>query len=149
MCVCPSVCLWLLQSQITLDPMARLRSNFQGPLNSFQVIFGRVIWTQRPSTISSQGFGAWRLCHTFSGRVGQGQTNVGSGILIFSPQPKKRELEGGAGKGWFKCFGILTFFIKGTTSKIRHWLLLVLCSFSIWCTPKVPRGTPWAQQGAN
>ena len=53
MCVCPSLCLsvhlWPLQSEITFDPIVRLWSNFQGQLNSLQVIFGQVVWIPQPS----------------------------------------------------------------------------------------------------
>ena len=82
--------------------MVRLWSNFQGPLNSLQVIFGRVIWTLRPSGSGPDpenglfrqiyllpGFWASGSCHTFSETGGQGKQNIGRGILIFYPWPEK------------------------------------------------------------
>ena len=74
-CVCPSVRPSVRVSQqkssVTFDALDRSAQNFQGPLNSLQVIFGRVIWTLGPlgrgrtqkkgvseKSISSGGFGA-------------------------------------------------------------------------------------------
>ena len=57
-------------------------------------------------SISSQGFGAGELCHTFLETGGQGKQNVLSGILIFGPRPKKTGLEGGGGRGCNQNFGI-------------------------------------------
>ena len=67
------------KSALTFDSVDGPAQNFQGLLNSLQVIFGWVTRTQGPSgrawtpqkgvsakSISSQGFGAGGSCHTFS-----------------------------------------------------------------------------------
>ena len=46
--VCPSVRLSLRKSAVTFEPLDGTAQNFQGPLNSSQVIFGRVTQTPRP-----------------------------------------------------------------------------------------------------
>ena len=159
MCVCLSVCLsvrlWPLQFEITFDPMARLWSNFQGPLISLQVIFGPLIWTPRPSGSGPDPekcvFCQIYLLPGYWGRgvvsylLGNGTTrqkNVGSGILIFGPGPEKTGPEGRVGHGCGQNFGISTFFIKGAPSKMRSWLFYVLCNFLIWRTPLVPEVPP-------
>ena len=62
------------------------------------------------------------------------------------PDTENTGPEGRGGRG-HQNFGILTFFNKGTPSKIRRWSLFVLCSFLIWCTPRVPWVSPgpWSQ----
>ena len=70
MCVCVSVCVSPLQSQITFDLFLGWQKNIQGLLNSLKVSFGQVIWTSGPrdqaltpkngvsrKSISSWGFG--------------------------------------------------------------------------------------------
>ena len=48
LCVCPSVCP-CKNSAVTFDSLDGPARNFQGPLNSAQVIFGRVTRTPGPS----------------------------------------------------------------------------------------------------
>ena len=96
--------------------------NFQGQLNSSQVIFGRVIWTPRPSltpksgfsakSISYQSFGAGELSDTFLEMGGQGK-KCWEEFFYFGPRARENRA------------------IKGTPSKIRGWSLLVECNFLI------------------
>ena len=153
-CVRPSVHPSLQKSGVTFDSLDGPARNFQGPLNSAQVIFGRVTWTPGPSgsgpdpqkgfsakSISSGGFGAGGSCHTFFklGQRGE-QNNVGSRILIFCPQPKITGLEGGAGRGAIKILELQHFY-KMESTKISCRSLLVLCNFLIQRTPRAP-GVP-------
>ena len=98
------------KSVITFGSLDKSPQNFQHPLNSLQVIFGQVIWTQGPQgqaptsksgfcakSISSQGFGAGGWCHTFSEKVDAAK-NVQIQFFIFGPRPKKMGLAGGAGQ---------------------------------------------------
>ena len=66
----------------------------------------------------SQGFWERGSCHTFLGTGGRSKKNVGS---VKGPKPKKTGPEGNAGQKGDLNFGITTFVIKGTTSKIRRW----------------------------
>ena len=47
LCVCASVHLSLQKSAVTFEPLDGSAQNFQGPLNSSQLIFGRVTRTPR------------------------------------------------------------------------------------------------------
>ena len=67
--------------------------------------------------------------------------NVGRGILIFCPRPKKMRPECGAGLGGNQNYGISAFVTKATLSKTIR-LSLFLCSFLIWRTPKAPKVPP-------
>ena len=159
-CVCVSVCLSLQKSAATFEPLDGLAQNFQGPLNSSQLIFGRVTRTPRPAgsgpdpenakSISSGGFGAGGSCHTFSESGQRGKQNVGSRILIFGPRPEKTGPEGWASRGADKNFEISTFFIKGTPAKIGRWSFSVLCNILIRRTPRappVPQGPGGSREG--
>ena len=120
------VCVSPLQSQLTFDMLVGSARNFQGLLNSSQVIFGRVTRTPGPlgsgpdpkkrvsaESISSEGFGVGGSCLTFTETGRQGEQNVGSGILIFGLLPEKTGPESRSCRGANQNFGILTFFIKG------------------------------------
>ena len=137
-----SVRLSLRKSAVTFEPLDGSARNFQVPLNSSQLIFGRVTRTPKKrvsaKSISSRGFGAGGSCRTFSESGQRGKQNVGSGILSFGPRPEKTVPENGAGRGANKNFGISTLFIKGTPAKIGRWSLLVLCNFLIRRTPRAP-----------
>ena len=95
LCVCVSVRVSPRKSAATFEPMDGSAQTFQGPLNSLQVIFGRV----SAKSISSGAFGARGSCCTFSESGQRGEQNVGSRVLSYGPRPEKTGPEGGAGRG--------------------------------------------------
>ena len=134
LCVCPSVCLSLQKSAVTFEPLDGSVWNFQGPLNSPQVIFGRVTWTPGPGPRKS-GFPP-----NLSPQVVLGQGFV---LHLYGIETTRRTKswkrnfeiwplagENGAG-GANQNFKISIFCIKVTPAKIRRWSLLVLCNFLI------------------
>ena len=127
---------------------------FQGSHNSWQVIFEWVIWTRGPGgqaqtpksmfsakSISSQGFEAGRSYHTFLEREG----SVKNIRVEFWFLAHGTSMQGWRGLGGEQNFGISTFFIKGTPSKIRHWSMFVYATF--WLdAPLGPQGYPQSQE---
>ena len=108
----------------------RIGAKFSGPLNSSQVTFGRVNWTQglwgsgpepkkgvSAKTISSEDFGAGWSCCTFSELGQRGKKNVGSRILIFGTGPEKTGPEGGAGLGYPKFLNFDIFYQSNSPLK--------------------------------
>ena len=101
-----------LKCQITFDRFVGWQPNFQGPLNSSQVIFGQVILTPEPPgsgrdpekggfmpNLSPPGvLGQGGRVAPLRNRDDLGEQSIGSGILIFCPWPKKTGLAGRAPK---------------------------------------------------
>ena len=106
-CVRPSVRPSLRKSAVTFDPLDGSARNFQGPLNSSQVIFGRVTRTPGPS--GSCGFAGFRQIYLLRGFWGRGVVSHLFGIRT-TRQTKRWERnfdfwptagENGAGRrGW-------------------------------------------------
>ena len=97
-CVRASVRPSLRKSAVTFEPLDGSARNFQGPLNSSQLIFGRVTRTPGPAGSGPdpekagfrqiyllRGFWGRGSCRTFSESGRRGEQNVGSGILSFGP----------------------------------------------------------------
>ena len=152
LCVCVSVRLSLRKSAVTFEPLDGSAQNFQGALNSSQLIFGRVTRTPGPAGSGRDpekaGFRQIYLLRGFWGRgvvlhlFGIGttrQTKRWERNFIFGPRPEKTGPEGGAGRGPDQIFGISIFLIKGTPAKISCLSLFVLCNFWIRRTQRAPR----------
>ena len=105
--VCPCIRASLRKSAITFNLFARAAQNFQGLINSSQVVFGQVIWTPSPKGsaltpksgfsakyISSQGFGSGGRVIHFCKREDKAKINVGSGIMICSPRARQNPQKG-------------------------------------------------------
>ena len=143
-CVRASVCPSLRKSAVTFEPLDRSARNFQGPLNSSQVIFRRVTRTPGPAGSGPDpkkvGFrqiyllrGFWSrgvVSHLFGIRTTR-QTKRCKRNFEFRPTAR----ENGAGRrGWpgaDQKFGFSIFFMKGTPAKIGHRSFSVLCNFLI------------------
>ncbi len=124
-----SVCLSLLKSALSLEPFDGSAPNFQGPLISLQVIFGRVTQTPRPSGSGldpkKEGFyqiyllgGFWGVVlHLFRIGTTRQKKHRKRNYDLWS-WPEKTGPEGGAGRGAILNFGISIFFKKGTPLKL-------------------------------
>ena len=151
---CPSVHLSVCPSQrksaITFEPLDWQAQNFQDPLTSSQIIFGRVTQTPRPSgsspdpkkgvsgkSISSGDFGAWGSCRTFS-ESGQ----------VLAHSRRKRSRKAGLAGGRPKFFNFKFFLYKWPPLKLGTGRFLPYATF--WSdAPWGPHGYPEAQGGGE
>ena len=127
MSVCP--CIHHFQKRaVTFYSLDRPQGNFQGLLNWLQVTFGWVTRTPGPSRsgpdprkrvsakyISSEGFEAGGLCHTFSESEQQGNQKVLEPNFAFWSTAR----ENGAGRR-NKILEFQYFFIKGTAGSFQQ-----------------------------
>ena len=148
---------------VAVDEGTHHPQNFQGPLNSSQLIFVRVTRIPRPAGSGPDPEKA-RFCQIYllRGFWGRGveshlfgirttrQTKRWERNFDFWPTAGENGAGSKAGLGADKNFGISTFFIKGTPAKIGRRSLSVLCNFLIRRTPRaprVPRGPGGSREG--
>ena len=151
-----SVCLSLRKSDITFDLLDGCEQNFQGPLNSSQVIFGLVTQSPGPSGSGPDPkkgglcqiyllwmfWGRWVVSHLFGIRIMR-RTKLWEHNFNFGPMAQEN---GAERRGWLggqtKFLEFQYFFMKGTPAKIWPRSHLVLCNFLIPRTPRAPVVTP-------
>ena len=151
--VCPSVHKSPRKSAVTLDSLAGPARNFQGLLNSLQVIFGWVTRTPGPrgqartpkkfvlpNLSPPRVWGQGGSVTPFQNRDNEVNKTLRAEFWVLAHGPRKRGQIAGLARGQPK-FWNFNIFHKRRPPKIRHWSLLVLCTFLVRCTPKAP-GVP-------